>query len=103
MKYFWLFLCFFISLSNVAQTKIKGQVIDFDSKVPLAFASVTYDNKKFNTDWEGKFSIEVKDYKLPIKINFKGYYEKTFYVQKEIQFITIKLVNDLNEKKTELS
>lgn len=102
MKYFWLFLCFFISLSTVAQTKIKGQVIDFDSKVPLAFASVTYDNKKFNTDWEGKFSIEVKDYKLPIKINFKGYYEKTFYVQKEIQFITIKLVNDLNEKKTEI-
>ena len=74
MKYFWLFLCFFISLSSVAQTKIKGQVIDFDSKVPIAFASISYDNKKFNADWEGKFTIDVKDIKIPARINFKGYY-----------------------------
>lgn len=102
MKYFWLFLCFIFTTSFVAQTKIKGQVIDFDSKVPIAFATITYNNIKFNADWEGKFSIEVKDYKLPIKVNFKGYYEKITYPQPKVNNLTIKLINDLNEKKAEI-
>jgi hypothetical protein len=102
MKYFWLFLSLIITNSFVAQTKIKGQVIDFDTKVPIAFASVTYNNTKFNTDWEGKFLVEVNDFKLPIKVNFKGYYEKTTYPQPKTFNITIKLVNDLNEKKAEI-
>lgn len=102
MKYFWLFLCFFITTSSIAQTKIKGQVIDFDSKVPIAFASVSYDNKKFNADWEGKFTIDVKDTKIPVRVNFKGYYEKSFYPENGLNNITIKLVPDLNEKKAEI-
>jgi hypothetical protein len=102
MKYFWLFLCFIITNSLVAQTKIKGQIIDFDTKVPIAFATITYNNTKFNADWEGKFSVVVKDFKLPIKVNFKGYYEKITYPQPKVVNITIKLVNDLNEKKSEI-
>ena len=102
MKYFWLFLCFIITNSLVAQTKIKGQIIDFDSKVPIAFATITYNNTKFNADWEGKFSVVVKDFKLPIKVNFKGYYEKITYPEPKVVNITIKLVNDLNEKKAEI-
>ena len=102
MKYFWLFLSFIITNSLVAQTKIKGQIIDFDSKVPIAFASISYNNSKFNADWEGKFSIEVKDYKLPIKVNFKGYYEKIIYPEAKVTHITIKLINNLNEKKAEI-
>ena len=101
MKYFWLFLCFIITNSLVAQTKIKGQIIDFDTKVPIAFATITYNNTKFNADWEGKFSVNVKDFKLPIKVNFKGYYEKITYLELKAVNITIKLVNDLNEKKAE--
>ena len=102
MKYFWLFLSLFITHSFIAQNKIKGQVIDYDTKVPIAFASITYNNSKFNADWEGKFSIEVKDFKLPIKVNFKGYYEKITYPQPKVYNITIKLINDLNEKKAEI-
>ena len=102
MKYFWLFLCFIITNSLVAQTKIKGQIIDFDSKVPIAFATITYNNTKFNADWEGKFTVEVKDFKLPIKVNFKGYYEKITYPEPKVVNITIKLINDLNEKKAEI-
>ena len=102
MKYFWLFLCIIITNSLVAQTKIKGQIIDFDSKVPIAFATITYNNTKFNADWEGKFTVEVKDFKLPIKVNFKGYYEKITYPEPKVVNITIKLVNDLNEKKSEI-
>ena len=95
-------MCFIITNSFVAQTKIKGQVIDFDSKVPIAFATITYNNTKFNADWEGKFSVNVKDFKLPIKVNFKGYYEKITYLEPKAVNITIKLVNDLNEKKAEI-
>ena len=102
MKYFWLFLCFIITNSLVAQTKIKGQIIDFDTKVPIAFATITYNNTKFNADWEGKFTVEVKDFKLPIKVNFKGYYEKITYPEPKVVNITIKLINDLNEKKAEI-
>ena len=102
MKYFWLLLCLFITNIFVAQTKIKGQIIDFDTKVPIAFAAITYNNTKFNADWEGKFSVEIKDYKLPIKVNFKGYYEKIIYPEPKVLSITIKLVNDLNEKKAEI-
>jgi hypothetical protein len=102
MKYFWLLLCLFITNIFVAQTKIKGQIIDFDSKVPIAFAAITYNNTKFYADWEGKFSVEIKDYKLPIKVNFKGYYEKIIYPEPKVLSITIKLVNDLNEKKAEI-
>ncbi len=102
MKYFWLFLCIIITNSLVAQTKIKGQIIEFDSKVPIAFATITYNNTKFNADWEGKFTVEVKDFKLPIKVNFKGYYEKITYSEPKVVNITIKLVNDLNEKKAEI-
>ena len=102
MKYFWLFLCIIITNSLVAQTKIKGQIIDFDTKVPIAFATITYNNTKFNADWEGKFTVEVKDFKLPIKVNFKGYYEKITYLELKAVNITIKLVNDLNEKKAEI-
>ncbi len=102
MKYFWLFLCIIITNSLVAQTKIKGQIIDFDSKVPIAFATITYNNTKFNADWEGKFSVNVNDFKVPIKVNFKGYYEKITYPEPKVVNITIKLVNDLNEKKAEI-
>ena len=102
MKYFWLFLCFFITNSFVAQTKIKGQVIDFDNSVPIAFATITHSNTKITADWEGKFTIDVKETQLPIKINYKGYYEKIVYANKQTTTLTIKLITNLNEKKAKI-
>ena len=102
MKYFWLFLCFIVNHCLFAQNKIKAQVIDFDTSVPIAFASVSYDKVIITTDWEGKFSIEIKDEKLPIKVNYKGYYEKIVYVSKNNPILTIKLIIDLNKKNDEV-
>lgn len=102
MKYFWLFLCFILTNSLVAQTKIKGQIIDFDNAVPIAFASVTYNKTTITADWEGKFSLEIKDSKLPIKVNYKGYYEKIVYASSTTSQLTIKLITDLNDKKAEV-
>ena len=102
MKYVGLFLCFIISATFFGQTKIKGQVIDIDNAVPIAFASVSYNKNTIIADWEGKFLIEVKDTKLPIKINYKGYYEKAVYVSDSKTVLIIKLVTDLNDKKAEI-
>lgn len=102
MKYFWLFLCFIITPGILAQNKIKGQVIDIDNSVPIAFATITYNKAKITTDWEGKFSIEVKDLKLPIKANYKGYHEKIVYASNTTSILTIKLISDLNDKKAEI-
>ena len=102
MNYFWLFLCIIITPGMLAQNKIKGQVIDIDNSVPIAFATITYNKAKIITDWEGKFSIEVKDLKLPIKANYKGFHEKIVYASNTTSILTIKLVSDLNDKKAEI-
>ena len=102
MNYFWLFLCFIISPSILSQNKIKGQVIDFDNAVPIAFATISHNKTTIKADWEGKFTLEVKNTKLPIKINYKGYYEKIIYVSKNNTILTIKLITNLNDKKSEI-
>lgn len=102
MKYTWLFWCFIFSSGLFAQHKIKGQVIDIDNSVPIAFASISYNTTKIITDWEGKFSIEINDFKQPIKANYKGYYEKNVYASNTASIITIKLVADLNDEKAEI-
>ena len=102
MKYFWLFLCLLFTNTLLAQHKIKGQVIDFDNAVPIAFAVITYNKTTVTTDWEGKFSLEIKDIKLPIKANYKGYHEKVSYASKSNSILIIKLIVDLNDKKAEV-
>lgn len=102
MNYFWLFLCFISTPSLLAQNKIKGQIIDFDNAIPIAFASISYNKATITADWEGKFSLEIKDSKLPIKVNYKGYYEKIVYASKNNSILTIKLITDLNDKKAEV-
>lgn len=102
MNYFWCFWCFIFTVSSLAQTKIKGQVIDFDNAVPIAFASITYNNSSINADWEGKFSLTIEDLKSPVKINYKGYHEKIVYASNSTTHVTIKLIYDINSKKKEI-
>ncbi|WP_396142677.1 DUF5686 family protein [Flavobacterium sp.] len=102
MNYFWCFWCFIFTVSSLAQTKIKGQVIDFDNAVPIAFASITHNKSTINADWEGKFSLTIEDLKSPVKINYKGYHEKIVYASNSTTHVTIKLINDINSKKKEI-
>lgn len=102
MNYFWSILCFVFSSSLIAQTNIKGQVIDFDSTVPVAFASITYNKTTISADWEGKFNLTIVDPKIPIKINYPGYLEKIAYPIASSSIITIKLIPNINRKKTEI-
>ncbi len=92
-------LLFFIGITSFlyGQKTIKGQVIDFDTTIPIAFAKITHDKKTTFTDWEGKFSIEVSDFKKPLYVNYKGYYEKPAFATKNDSFFIIKLTQDLNK------
>ncbi len=102
MNYFWSILCFVFSSSLMAQTNIKGQVIDFDSTVPVAFASITYNKATISADWEGKFNLTIEDPNLPIKINYPGYHEKIAYPGASSAILTLKLIPNINRKKTEI-
>ena len=102
MKKFWiLFIIVFCNFS-FSQKLMKGQVIDYDTTVPIAFAKIAYNNKIIVTNWEGKFSIEIKDDNKPIIVNYKGYYEKTYYLTVGIKSIVIKMVSDNTRKDQEI-
>ena len=102
MKYFWLFATLFISNFLFSQTKIKGQVIDFDTTIPIAFAKITHDGKTITTDWEGKFAVDVIVFEKPIIASYKGYYDKSAYAKKSTALLLVKLVTNTKEKKTTL-
>jgi hypothetical protein len=86
----------------LAQTKIKGQVIDFDTTIPISFATVVHEGKTTTTDWEGRFSVTVSDFKKPIVFKYKGYYDKFAYANSKTTFLLIKAVTDINQKKQEM-
>jgi len=102
MKYFWLFAALFISNFLFSQTKIKGQVIDFDTTIPIAFAKITHDGKTITTDWEGKFAVDVVVFEKPIIASYKGYYDKSAYAKKSTALLLIKLITNTKERKAEL-
>lgn len=81
---------------------MKGQIIDFDTTVPIAFAKISYNNKTITSDWEGKFSIEIKDDKKPILFSYKGYYDKTYYMTVGAPFLLMKMVNNNTLKEKEI-
>lgn len=102
MKQFLILVVFLISNFLVAQTKINGQVIDFDTTIPVAFAKITYESKTFITDWEGKFSLIVSDFKKPVYVTYKGYYEKSSYPENNGKLFVIKMITNINIKNSEI-
>lgn len=82
-----------------SQKTMQGQVVDFDSTIPIAFANITYNNKTITTDWEGFFSVEIVEDKKPLKVSYKGYKDKSYFLSKDVTFLMIKIVSDENRKK----
>jgi hypothetical protein len=101
MRYSYLLFLLLFTNFIFGQTKIKGQVIDFDTTIPIAFAKITYEKKTVFADWEGKFSLEITDFKKPLYIRYKGYYEKPTYVVNDGKLFIIKLTQDINKIKNE--
>ena len=79
-----------------------GQIVDFDTTVPIAFAQISYNNKIFASDWEGKFSVEIKNDKKPIVFTYKGYFDKNYYLTEGTKFLMIKMVSNDSQKEQEM-
>jgi hypothetical protein len=81
---------------------MQGQIIDYDTTVPIAFAKITYNSKTTTSNWEGKFTLEIKDDKKPIVFSYKGYYDKNYYLSVGANYLLIKMVNDNSSKENEV-
>ncbi|WP_282787355.1 DUF5686 family protein [Flavobacterium croceum] len=92
IKRFLIVFVLFITTLNWSQKKYSGQVLDFDSSVPVAFAKITYNTKTLYTNWEGKFVFEYQNDKKPLLLSYKGYYDKTYYLPEQKQNLLIKMV-----------
>ena len=79
-----------------------GQILDYDTAVPIAFAKITYNNKTVSSNWEGKFSIALQDNKKPILFTYKGYFDKTYYQTIGTKFLLIKMIADEKMKEQEI-
>ncbi|WP_130733359.1 DUF5686 family protein [Flavobacterium sp. J27] len=94
------YLFFWIVLLNTAisfgQNKIKAQVIDIDSRVPLAYCKVEYLGKTITTTWEGKFEIEITQNDKPLTVSYKGYQTKNVYISPNQDLVIIKMAIDWN-------
>lgn len=101
MRYLTLLFSLLITNFIFGQTKISGQVIDYDTTIPIAFAKITYEKTTVFADWEGKFSIEITDLKKPLNVHYKGYYEKPAYASNDGKLFIIKLTQDINKVKNE--
>lgn len=102
MRNFCVFILILFCNFAISQKTMKGQVIDFDSTVPIAFAKITYNNKTIASDWEGKFTIDVKDDNKPIVFSYKGYYDKTYYQTVGAKNILVKMVTNNTLKEQEV-
>ena len=85
----------FISLSGISQsTKIRGNIIDKDTKEPVAFASIVFKGSSIGTvtDFDGVYFIETRTPTDSISISYLGYRTITLKIKKNsFQTINIEL------------
>lgn len=102
MKNFWVLLALSFCSLVFSQKTMQGQVIDYDTSIPIAFANITYNNKTITSNWEGKFSIEIQENSKPILFTYKGYYDKSYYQTVGVKFFLIKMVSNNSLKEQEI-
>ncbi len=96
MRYIFFWFVLFHTAISFGQDKIKAQIIDIDSRVPLAYAKVEYLGKTLTTTWEGKFEIAITEHDKPLIIKYKGYQTKNVYISPNQDLVIIKMAIDLN-------
>lgn len=87
-------LFFVLSVTNVVaqneKTKIRGKVIDAETKEPLPFVNIAYQKTTVGciTDFDGEYYLETRNPSDTLIVSYLGYYPQKFKVKKE-QFQTI--------------
>lgn len=102
MRNFWIFLFFVSSVSLFSQRPVNGQVIDFDTTVPIAFARISHNGQTVISNWEGKFTLEITADNKPVVAVYKGYYDKNHYLAAGTKFLLIKMVNNASRQDQEI-
>lgn len=102
MRNFWILFVLICCNSLFSQKTLHGQVIDFDTTIPVAFAKVSHNNKTTTTNWEGNFSLEITADNKPVVVSYKGYYDKNYYLNAGAKFLLIKIVSDEMRKNQEM-
>ena len=102
MRKLWIFLFILGCNSVFSQKTMHGQVIDYDTAVPIAFAKIKYNHKTIVSNWEGKFSIEIQDSTEPLLFTYNGYFDKTYYQTLGQKSILIKMIANQKKKSQEI-
>lgn len=95
MRYFFNIVVFF-SFLNISQAQylIKGKVIDAETKEPLAFANITFNeitNQGIISDIDGYFNYDSQNPIRTISVSYLGYQDKTVQINsKDHQLIELK-------------
>lgn len=92
----------------VSQTTIRGKVIDRDSKKPLAFANVMFNNNnqlQVIADMDGQFSFSTKLTVTTMQCSYTGYekYTTTVNDKNDLLVAMISAVNELAEVTIDLN
>lgn len=102
MKKALIFYFFVLGQIVFSQEIMKGQVLDYDTTVPIAFAKIEYNNVEIFTDWEGKFELQLQPDNKPVIFSKKGYYTKNHYLTFGKSYLIVKLVTDNSLKNEEI-
>ena len=100
LKKGFLFLATFIllSFSSIAQsTKIRGRIIDSETKQPLPFVNIAFKGTTIGTtsDFDGQYFLETRTPTDSLHISFVGYKEQAFLIQKgSFQTINVELKSE---------
>ncbi len=96
-KYFLSFLILLLFSTSFSQTKIKGKVINKETKEPVPFASVAFPGTTEGcvTEFSGDFFIETRNKKRTILVSCMGFITDTVQITpNKFQDITIELKAD---------
>ena len=98
IKFFIIGLFCVMSFSLSAHT-IKGVVIDNDTKEPLTGAAVLVNGGKHSsiTDIDGNFRISTELESAQLVVSYVGYSSKTIGWNKDMQELTVALVNSIQD------
>lgn len=95
---FFLAILYGFENSAIAQvTKIRGKIVDSETKEPLPFVNISFKGTTIGTtsDFDGQYFLETRTPGDSLHVSFIGYKEQTFKVQKEsFQTINIELKSE---------
>ena len=93
--FLYIFFLFFTCQNVDAQlTKIRGKVIDSETKEPVPFVNISFKGTTIGTitDFKGNYFIETRNPSEVIEVSYMGYKTKSFKVNKNVfQTINVKL------------